>query len=203
MASVSVAARVGQGAPGALHLPGAAGLHRLDGRADHPLRQIGGPAPLAGPFDAAKYAPAAAELWARLNALKPALWRGGTTYPQTQDAVEKLYSDGEISAYFTYGPGAVGDKVRNGAVPAIDPRGGAVAGQHRQQQLPRQSPTTPHTEAAALVLANVLEDPQTQLALYKAEGIYPGHRPRQDRRRDPGRSSRRSRSAPRSCRWPR
>ncbi len=29
-------------------------------------------------------------------------------------------------------------------------------------------------KAASLVLANLLQDPQTQLALYTAEGIYPG-----------------------------
>ncbi len=30
--------------------------------------------------------------------------------------------------------------------------------------------------AGAMVLANVLQDPETQLGLYEAEGIYPGHR---------------------------
>jgi len=79
---------------------------------------IGGPGGLPATFDAASYAPAATALWARLNALAPSLWRGGATYPQSQEAVEKLYADGSISAYFTYGPGAVADRVRTGAFPS-------------------------------------------------------------------------------------
>lgn len=133
---------------------------------------LGGPGSLAGAFDAVKYAPAAA-LWARLNALKPALWRGGSTYPQTQDAVEKLYSDGEISAYFSYGPGAVADKVRSGLYPKSTREAVPSPGNISNNSF-LAIPENARHKAAALVLANVLEDPQTQLALYKAEGTYPG-----------------------------
>jgi len=134
---------------------------------------LGGPAPLAGAFDAAKYAPAASALWARLNALEPALWRGGSTYPQTQDAVERLYGDGEISAYFTYGPGAVADKVRAGLYPKSTREAVPSPGNISNNSFLAIPGNAAH-KAAALMLANVLEDPQTQLALYKAEGIYPG-----------------------------
>jgi len=134
---------------------------------------LGGPAPLAGAFDAGKYAPAATALWARLNALEPSLWRGGTTYPQTQDAVEKLYGDGEISAYFTYGPGAVADKVRNGLYPKSTREAVPSPGNISNNSFLAIPDNAAH-QAAALVLANVLEDPQTQLALYKTEGTYPG-----------------------------
>ncbi len=134
---------------------------------------LGAPAPLAGAFDAAKYAPAASALWARLNALEPALWRGGSTYPQTQDAVERLYGDGEISAYFTYGPGAVADKVRAGLYPKSTREAVPSPGNISNNSFLAIPGNAAH-KAAALMLANVLEDPQTQLALYKAEGIYPG-----------------------------
>ena len=134
---------------------------------------LGGPAPLAGAFDAAKYAPAATALWARLSALKPSLWRGGSTYPPTQDAVEKLYSDGEISAYFTYGPGAVAEKVRTGLYPKSTREAVPSPGNIGNNSF-LAIPDNAANKAAALVLANVLEDPQTQLALYQAEGIYPG-----------------------------
>ncbi len=134
---------------------------------------LGGPAPLAGAFDAAKYAPAASALWARLNALEPALWRGGSTYPQTQDAVERLYGDGEISAYFTYGPGAVADKVRTGLYPKSTREAVPSPGNISNNSFLAIPGNAAH-KAAALMLANVLEDPQTQVALYKAEGIYPG-----------------------------
>jgi len=134
---------------------------------------IGGPSRLAGEFAAAKYAPAAGALWQRLNALKPALWRGGSTYPQSQDAVEKLYSDGEISAYFSYGPGAVGEKVRTSLYPKSTREAVPAPGNISNESFVSIPDNAAH-RAGALVLANVLQDPQTQLALYRAEGIYPG-----------------------------
>jgi putative spermidine/putrescine transport system substrate-binding protein len=134
---------------------------------------IGGPSSLAGPFDSAKYAAAAALLWARLNAIAPSLWRGGSTYPVSQDAVEKLYSDGEISAYFTYGPGAVGTQVSQGLFPRTT-REAVLAGGNIGNESFLSIPYNAAHQAGALVLANVLQDPQTQLALYRAEGIYPG-----------------------------
>ncbi len=134
---------------------------------------IGGPSSLGGTFDEAAYAPAASKLWARLNAVKPTLWRSGTTYPQTQDALEKLYSDGEVDAYFTYGPGSVGDHVKTGLFPAST-RETVLAGGNIANNSFLAIPADAAHRAAALVLANVLEDPQTQLALYRAEGAYPG-----------------------------
>jgi putative spermidine/putrescine transport system substrate-binding protein len=134
---------------------------------------IGGPSSLSGPFDEARYTPAAAQLWARLNAIAPSLWRGGSTYPTSQDAVEKLYSDGEISAYFTYGPGAVGTQVSQGLFPKTTHEA-VLSGGNIGNESFLAIPYNAAHKAAALVLANVLQDPQTQLALYKAEGIYPG-----------------------------
>lgn len=134
---------------------------------------IGAPTPLAGAFEESKYTPAAAKLWGRLNALAPSLWRGGATYPQSEDAVEKLYSDGEISAFFTYGPGAVGVQVDKGLFPASTREAVPSPGNIANESFLAIPYNAAHT-AAALVLANVLQDPQTQLALYKAEGIYPG-----------------------------
>ena len=134
---------------------------------------IGGPSSLAGPFDAATYAPAAAKLWGRLNAIAPSLWRGGSTYPASQDAVEKLYSDGEISAFFTYGPGAVGTQVSQGLFPNTT-REAVLAGGNIGNESFLAIPYNAAHTAGALVLANMLQDPQTQLALYKAEGTYPG-----------------------------
>jgi len=134
---------------------------------------VGGPAPLAGAFDEGKYAPAATKLWTRLDDVEPALWRGGSTYPQSQTAVEKLYADGEISAFFTYGPGAVGEKVRSGQFPATTREAVPMPGNIANTSFLAVPDNAAH-KAASLVLANLLQDPQTQLALYTAEGIYPG-----------------------------
>lgn len=134
---------------------------------------IGGPSALAGPFDESTYAPRASQLWQRLNSIEASLWRGGDTYPVSQDAVEKLYSDGEISAFFTYGPGAAGPKVDQGLYPKTT-REAILAGGNIGNESFVSIPYNAAHKAGALVLANVLQDPQTQLALYRALGIYPG-----------------------------
>ena len=134
---------------------------------------IGGPTSLSGAFDGNKYAPAASKLWKRLNEVKPALWRNGTTYPQSQDEVEKLYSNGEISAFFSYGPGSVGDKVKKGLYPASTREAVPSVGNIANVSFLGVPANAAHHDGA-LVLANLLQDPATQLQLYQAEGIYPG-----------------------------
>ncbi len=134
---------------------------------------IGGPATLAGPFDEAKYTAATAGFWPRLTDIAGSLWRQGNTYPQTQTAVEKLYSDGEISAFFTYGPGAVGDQVDKGLFPAST-RQAVLAGGNIGNRSFIAIPANAAHQAGAMVLANVLQDPRTQRELLTTKGIYPG-----------------------------
>lgn len=123
---------------------------------------------LTGPLDPAR----ADELWARLDGLEPALWRAGETYPTSQDAVEQLYATGEISAFFTYGPGTVSSKVADGVFPATTrtavPDVGNIANTSYLA-----IPADAADRAAALVLANLLQDPATQLRFYADGGIYP------------------------------
>lgn len=132
----------------------------------------GAPSALAGPFDAARFGPVAERLWARLNSMAPMLWRAGKTYPTSQDAIEQLYATGEIAAYFTYGPGTVGAKVADGSFPATTrtavPGIGNVANTSFVA-IPQDAAHRP----AALVLADLLQDPETQLRFYADGGIYP------------------------------
>ncbi len=127
---------------------------------------------LAGGFDEATFAEYADPLWARLNALEPDLWRAGQTYPTSQEAVEQLYATGEISAFFSYGPGTVAQKVTDGVFPATTreavPSIGNI-GNVSFLAIPRDA----RDRAAALVLANLLQDPATQLRFYADGGIYP------------------------------
>jgi putative spermidine/putrescine transport system substrate-binding protein len=134
---------------------------------------IGGPSSLAGGFDEDRYTPAATKLWKRLSDVAPTLWRGGSTYPKDQTAVEKLYADGEVSAFFTYGPGATGAAVAKGQFPATTKEAVPSVGNIANVSFLAVPANAAH-QAGALVLANVLQDPQTQLELYRAEGIYPG-----------------------------
>ncbi len=133
---------------------------------------LGGPGPLKGKFSQAAYDKAAAKLWPRLRDLAPHLWRGGATYPQSQTEVEKLYASGQISAFYTYGPGAVGAQVRKEVYPSTT-REAVLAGGNIANVSFLSIPANASHKAAALVLANVLTDPATQLALYRAEGAYP------------------------------
>jgi putative spermidine/putrescine transport system substrate-binding protein len=132
----------------------------------------GDPSVLAGPFDEQLYAQVADRLWPRLNALERSLWRGGTSYPTSQEAVEQLYATGEIDAFFTYGPGTVGERVADGTFPPTTrtavPSIGNIS-KVSSVAIPANSPDT----AAALVLANVLQDPETQLRFYDDAGVYP------------------------------
>ena len=122
--------------------------------------------------DADEYAAATARLWERLGEVAPSLWRKGETYPQSQEAVEKLYADGEISAFFTYGPGAVGQKVADGLYPATTREAVPSIGNISNVSFVT-IPANAANQAAALVLANVLQEPEVQLALYRAAGVYP------------------------------
>jgi putative spermidine/putrescine transport system substrate-binding protein len=130
------------------------------------------PAALAGPFDPARFAPVADRLWDRLDGLEPALWRAGETYPTSQDAVEQLFASGEIAAYLSYGAGTVGARVADRAFPAgtrtAVPSVGNIANTSYLA-----IPADAADRAAALVLADLLQDPQTQLRFYADGGIYP------------------------------
>ncbi len=136
---------------------------------------IGGPGPLLdedGDTGSPAFADATTSTFERLNAVEPSLWRGGTTYPQSQDDVEKLYSDGEISAFFTYGPGAVATKVADGVFPDST-RESVPSGGNISNVSFLTIPANAEHQAAALVLANVLQEPEVQLALFEANGVYP------------------------------
>lgn len=135
--------------------------------------QIDGPDKLPTEFDEAAFENGTAPLWKLLNDIEPTLWRGGETYPTSQADVEKLYSDGEISAYFTYGPGAVAQQVEDGTYPDSTRQAVPASGNISNVSY-LAIPSNSDHQAGALVLANVLQDPEVQLALYEATGAYPG-----------------------------
>ena len=110
--------------------------------------ELGGPDRLTGAFDEQKYAAATKGFYPLLNSVEPTLWRKGRTYPSSQDAVEKLYADGEISAFFSYGPGSVAAEVSKGTYPAST-REAVLASGNISNLLPSSpSPTTRRTGPA-------------------------------------------------------
>lgn len=133
----------------------------------------GGPEQLDGvEVDEDAYAPVARALWRRLADVAPSLWRAGDTYPSSQSDVERLYASGEVDAFFTYGPGAVGRQVADGVFPESTretvPDVGNIAN-NSFVAIPYNS----SNKAGAMVLANELLHPRTQLALFEATGAYP------------------------------
>ena len=133
---------------------------------------IGGPDSLAGPFDQNKYDAAAGKLWTRLNDLAPSLYKKGATYPASQPDLEKLFANGEIAAFLTYGPGAVGDQVKKGIYPRSTREAILDVGNISNYNFLAIPANSPH-KAAAQVLQNVLLDPETQLKFYQVSGTFP------------------------------
>ena len=135
--------------------------------------ELGGPSSLAGAFDEQEYATATRDFYRGLNKIEPNLWRRGKTYPASQEAVERLFADGEISAYFTYGPGAVATKVDTGEYPSTTREAIPASGNISNYSFIGIPKNAAH-RSAAFVLANTLQDPGVQRALLKSTGIYPG-----------------------------
>jgi putative spermidine/putrescine transport system substrate-binding protein len=122
----------------------------------------GGPEQFLAAFDERAYSAAAAQLWERLNALEPSLWRQGSTYPTDQGEVQALFAGDEIDAYLTYGSSAIGGLVDKGELP--DSTRSAVfdtgnLGNYSFTAIPYNA----GDKEAAMVLADLLLSPEAAL----------------------------------------
>lgn len=122
----------------------------------------GGAEQFLGPFDQAKYDAVAPQLWDRLNAVEPSLWRAGETYPASQSEVETLFANGEIDAYLTYGSSAVGGLVEKGTLPTTTRSAVFDSGNIGNYSFTAIPSNAAH-KAAAKVLANLLLSPAAAL----------------------------------------
>ena len=57
------------------------------------------------------------ELYERLRALAPSLWRGGDTYPANEAELGQLFADRQIDITMTYGPATLTDLVADATYP--------------------------------------------------------------------------------------
>lgn len=132
------------------------------------LRQVltsvtGGGAAVPRSFSQAAYDHVAPGLFSTLHDLAPSLWRGGATYPQTGEALNKLYADGQVDMTMTYGPATLTDLVANGTYPAttrvlrLDE---GTFGNASFLALPASS----GSRAGAMVVANTALSPEQQAA---------------------------------------
>jgi putative spermidine/putrescine transport system substrate-binding protein len=129
----------------------------------------GGFSNFLGAYDASKFTPAMAKAATFLNDLKPALWRKGTTYPANIGDLEKLYANGEISAYLNYGALASFTNVDKGLFPKTTRVAAfkeGMIGNISYVTIPFNSPN----KAGAQVIANIMQSPAAQLKM-QVDGV--------------------------------
>ena len=130
--------------------------------------EIGGVARLAGGFDSTRYTLARERTFAWLDTLRPALWRGGATYPSDVAAMHRLFANREIDFSMSNNQNEVVTKVRQGILPpasrALLLRDGTIANTH-YLGIPWNAPRA----AGAMVVANFLLSPEAQLEKQRPE----------------------------------
>lgn len=123
----------------------------------------GGPQNVPLQFSQQDYDRLAPPLFARLNALKPFLWRAGATYPQTSSELNDLYAGGQVDMTMTYGPATLTELVADGTYPpqtkVLTLTDGTVGNASFLA-----IPSTSGSSAGARVVANLALSPQQQLA---------------------------------------
>jgi len=126
------------------------------------IEQTDDPSVLEKPVDEATFAAVTAPLWAWLDALRPALWRGGRDYPQNYPAMKQLLADGELGIIFAFNPAEASAAIAAGELPDtvrsfVFP--GGTLGNTHFVAIPYNS----GSKAAAMVVADFLLSPEAQL----------------------------------------
>ena len=130
--------------------------------------EIGGVDRLAHGFDSTRYTLARDRTFAWLAALRPALWRGGATYPPDVAAMHRLFANREIDFSMSNNQNEVVTKARQGILPstarALLLHDGTIANTH-YLGIPWNAPNA----AGAMVVANFLLSPEAQLEKQRPE----------------------------------
>jgi len=114
-------------------------------------------------FDQATWEQYSPLLWDYLNQLEPCLWRNGETYPTNEPEMVTLFANGEIDFSFTQDISGAGRWITDGLMPATARTfvfDQYMIGDFNYVAIPANSPN----KAAALVLANLLLEPEFQAA---------------------------------------
>ncbi|EXF23847.1 ABC transporter substrate-binding protein [Nesterenkonia sp. AN1] len=105
-----------------------------------------------------EHSPAAIET---LQELAPSLWREGVTYPRDEQALNELFSNGEVDIGMTYGPARLTELVDSGALPAstrVMPIEEGTVGNASFLAIPENAADT----AGAMAVANLALSPEQQ-----------------------------------------
>ncbi|MEE4313353.1 MAG: ABC transporter substrate-binding protein, partial [Desulfofustis sp.] len=127
-----------------------------------------------GDYTQAELEQAAEKTYRVLRELRPALWRGGSTYPESPVRMDTLFADGELDFSFSYHQGDASRKILDGLFPdtvrtfVFDE--GTIANTHFVA-----IPYNAADKAAAMVVADFLLSPEAQLEKAKPEvwGDFP------------------------------
>lgn len=123
----------------------------------------GGAEQWAGPFNQALWDRWSPELWRYFNQLKPCLWRGGATYPKDENELHSLFANQEVDFSITQAIAGAGPLISEGLVPetarafVFDKY---MIGDFNYVTIPANA----SNKAAALVLANLILEPELQAA---------------------------------------
>jgi len=122
----------------------------------------GGREPFAGSFDEQTWRAKSPLLWSYLQDLLPNLWRQGRTFPTDIAQQYQLLANGEVDFAFVQNKAGIAAEVQNGQLPESARvyvfESGTIADHHYVA-----IPYNAAHQAGAMVLANLLLDPELQL----------------------------------------
>ncbi|MEX2180215.1 MAG: ABC transporter substrate-binding protein [Gemmatimonadaceae bacterium] len=130
--------------------------------------RAGGVEMLQGGFDSVRYVASRAAVFAWIDSVRPAFWRGGATFPPDVAAMHRLFANQEIDFSMSNNHNEVATKVRQGILPATSRalllRDGTIANTHFLG-IPVNAPNA----AGAMVVADFLLSPEAQLEKQRVE----------------------------------
>lgn len=122
----------------------------------------GGREAFAGPFKADVWDAKSPLLWTYLKDLQPHLWRRGQTFPNDIAQQYQLLANGEVDFAFVQNKAGIAAEVAQGQLPKtarVYLFGGGTIADHHYVAVPYNAAH----QAGAMVLANLLLDPELQL----------------------------------------
>ena len=127
------------------------------------LYELSGGAEQWQTFDQAVWDQWSPALWAYLNELEPCLWRNGETYAKDEAELKNLFANSEVDFSMTNDITGAGTGIAAGLLPATSRAfvfNNYMIGDFNYVAIPSNAPH----KAAALVLANLLLEPEFQAA---------------------------------------
>jgi len=127
------------------------------------LFEVSGGANQWGTFDQTTWDKWSPELWAYFNEIKPYLWRQGETYPKDENELHSLFANMEVDFSITQAIVGAGALIDQGLVPETSKAfvfNNYMIGDFNYVGIPSNAPN----KAAALVLANLILEPEFQAA---------------------------------------